>query len=127
MTLLLDSTILIDVLCSRPKQIDLVANWAMAGHTLSTSVVNAAEVYAGMRLGEEDRTRAFLEGLACLPVTESIAERAGILKNSWARRGKTLSLIDTIVAATALEYGLVLVTDNRKDFPMPELEFFPLG
>jgi predicted nucleic acid-binding protein len=31
-----------------------------------------------------------------------------------------------IVAATALEYGLVLVTDNRKDFPMPGIEFFPL-
>jgi predicted nucleic acid-binding protein len=28
------------------------------------------------------------------------------------------------IAATAVEYDLVLLTDNRKDFPMPELKFY---
>jgi predicted nucleic acid-binding protein len=31
-----------------------------------------------------------------------------------------------IIAATALERGLTLMTDNRGDFPIPELELFPL-
>jgi predicted nucleic acid-binding protein len=30
-----------------------------------------------------------------------------------------------VVAATALEHNLALVTANRKDFPMPELKFYP--
>lgn len=49
-----------------------------------------------------------------------------MLRNEAARRGTTLALADVIVAATALEYGLTLMTDNRKDFPIPELKFFDL-
>ena len=32
-----------------------------------------------------------------------------------------------IVAATALEHGLTLMTDNRKDFSFPELKIYPLA
>jgi hypothetical protein len=31
-----------------------------------------------------------------------------------------------MVAATVLEHGLTLMTDNPKDFPLPELHFYPL-
>jgi hypothetical protein len=48
-----------------------------------------------------------------------------IIECTWARKGKILGVVDAIVAATALEHGLMLVTDNRKDFPMPEIAFFP--
>jgi predicted nucleic acid-binding protein len=30
-----------------------------------------------------------------------------------------------MVAATALEHGLALMTDNRKDFPIPEISLYP--
>ena len=79
-----------------------------------------------MRVGEEKRTEAFLSSLDCYPITAAIARRAGSLKSAWAQKGKTLSLADMIVAATALEHGLALMTDNRKDFPLPELNFYPL-
>ncbi|SNT09490.1 hypothetical protein SAMN05421770_104138 [Granulicella rosea] len=59
-------------------------------------------------------------------LTPGIAVRAGRLQYAWARKGRTLGLPDMIVAATALEYDLTLMTDNRKDFPMPELKFFDL-
>jgi len=62
---------------------------------------------------------------SCFPVTYSIAERGGRLRNDWARKGRTLGLADMVVAATALEHNLALVTANRKDFPMPELKFYP--
>jgi predicted nucleic acid-binding protein len=62
----------------------------------------------------------------CYPITGAVARRAGSLKSAWAQKGKTLSLADMIVAATALEHGLSLMTDNRKDFPLPELRFHPL-
>lgn len=60
-------------------------------------------------------------------MTGAIARRAGSLKRAWALKGRTLSLADLIVAATALEHGLALMTDNRKDFPIPELNFYPLS
>ena len=46
--------------------------------------------------------------------------------NQWACKGRTLALADTIVAAAAIENHCVLMTDNRKDFPMPELDLYPL-
>lgn len=56
----------------------------------------------------------------------AIARRAGKLKNTYARLGQTLALDDTIVAATALEHGLTLMTDNRRDFPQPDLKLYDL-
>jgi len=79
-----------------------------------------------MRTGEEAATEQFVSGLECLELNVSEARHAGQLKNSWQKKGRTLTLADTIVAAVAIEHRCVLLTDNRKDFPMPELALFPL-
>ncbi len=126
MILLLDSTVLIDVLRERKGRRELLVELVRGGHTLATSAINICEVYAGMRPEEEARTEAFLSGLECYPLTGSIARRAGSLKSAWARRGTTLSLADMLVAATALEVGAELMTDNRKDFPVDGLKIYPL-
>ena len=51
---------------------------------------------------------------------------AGLIKNEWAQKGRTLAIPDVLIAATALAHRLVLMTDNRKDFPMPQLVIYPL-
>ena len=126
MIVLLDTTVLIDVLRARLNRRHLLAELVENGHTLSTTAINIGEVYAGMRQGEETETEAFLSSLDCYPLTAMVARRAGSLKSSWAQKGQTLSLADMIVAATALEHGLTLMTDNRKDFPIRELNFYLL-
>ena len=125
MRLLLDSTVLIDVLRGRTAALSLLTEAVRSGHELGTSAINLAEVYSGMRAGEESKTQAFLENITCFPITPAIGERGGRLRNTWARKGITLGLADMVIAATALDYGLTLVTDNRKDFPMPEISFYP--
>ena len=85
---------------------------------LATTAINLAEIHAGMRPGEEVRTEKFLEGLECYPITKVIARRAGKLKWEWSQKGRTMALDDMLIAATALEYGLTLMTDNQMDFPM---------
>jgi len=40
--------------------------------------------------------------------------------------GRTLTLADTVIAAVAMERGCAVMTDNRRDFPMPELQLYPL-
>lgn len=126
MILLLDTTVLIDVLRARQNRRVLLADLVAGGHLLATSAINLAEVYAGMQSGEKSKTEAFLVSLECYPMTATIARRAGALKNESAHKGRTLSLADMIVAATALEHGLTLMTDNRKDFSFPELNVYPL-
>jgi predicted nucleic acid-binding protein len=126
MRLLLDTSVLIDVLRLRRGRRAWLAELVRAGHSLETSALNFAEVYAGMRPEEEERTKAFLDALLCHEITATAGEIAGRLKSQWSRRGRTLTLADTIVAAVAIEQGCALVTDNRKDFPMRELHMYEL-
>lgn len=125
MRLLLDTPILIDALRDRHERRELLAGLVRGEHTLATSALNFAEVYAGMRPGEEAGTEAFLGALDCYEITAVIGRLAGKLKKQWAVKGRTLALADTIVAATALENDCALMTDNGKDFPMPELRRYP--
>ena len=46
---------------------------------------------------------------------------AGEFQCDYFRKGATLNLADVTIAAVALTHGLTLLTENRKDFPMPEL------
>jgi predicted nucleic acid-binding protein len=126
MQLMLDTSVLIDALRLRRGRRQWLAELVRAGHTLATSALNLAEVYAGMLPEEEARTKAFLNALQCHEITASVAETAGKLKSQWARQGRTLTLADTLIAAVALEQGCPLATDNRKDFPMPRLQLYEL-
>lgn len=51
-----------------------------------------------------------------LPITETVAERWGRLTSQQRLRGRQITMADGLIAATALEHGLTLVTRNTKDF-----------
>jgi predicted nucleic acid-binding protein len=127
MIILLDTTILIDVLRNRGTRRDLLANLVEQGHSLATSAINVAEIYAGMRPHEASETDRFLRSIESYPITHAIARHAGTLKFAHSKKGQTLSLADMIVAATTLMHGASLLTDNRKDFPIAGLSIHPLS
>ena len=126
MHFLLDTSVLIDVLRLRRGRRELLAELARRGHRLATTALNVAELYAGMRPEEEARTEEFLDLLDCYALTAAAGRLAGSLKCKYAKKGRTLTLADTIVAAIAMEERCTLMTDNRKDFPMPELDCYNL-
>lgn len=126
MRLLLDTSVLIDVLRGRNRRREFLADLVRSGHNLSTTTVNIAEIYGGMRPTEESSTEALLRELKSLELNGSAAKLAGKLKALWQRKGHTLGLVDAIVAAIAIESGSILVTDNRRDFPMSEVQLYPL-
>lgn len=126
-SILLDTTVLIDALRNRNQRRRLLATLAASGQQLATSTVNIAEVYGGLRPGEEQDTAQLLNQLDWYPVTAEVAERAGHLKAALRRMGETRSITDMIVAATALENGFTVATDNQKDFQIPGLVLFPLS
>lgn len=121
-TYLLDTSVLIDALRGVRGRAEELAHLVEDGHLLACSVITVAEVYAGMRPRERAATETLLDSLETHDVTRQIAERAGLLRRTWAARGKTLALADLLIASTALGLGLVLVTDNTRDFPMKELQ-----
>lgn len=58
------------------------------------------------------------------PITKAIADRWAVLAAQTQRKGITLANIDGLIAATALEHGLTLVTRNVKDFAGIEVPLY---
>jgi predicted nucleic acid-binding protein len=120
-TYLLDTSVIIDVLRGVRRRAERVERLLADGHLLACTAINVAEVFAGMRPKERGPTVALLASLEHYDITRELAEKAGTLRREWANRGRTLTLPDCLIAAAALTHGLVLVTDNTKDFPMHDL------
>lgn len=106
--LLLDTDILIDHLRGRRRaQLDDAA----------TSVITRTELFAGGER-QEPAVEALLGRLTELSVTPEVARRAGSI-----RRETGLAVADALIAATALEHGLPLMTRNRRHFErVPDVE-----
>ena len=49
-------------------------------------------------------------------MTKAIGDRWAALSARAQEKGLQLALLDGLIAATALEYGLIVVTRNTKDF-----------
>lgn len=51
-----------------------------------------------------------------LPVTEGVAERWGELSAEASRHGRSVHVVDGLIAATAHVFGLTVITRNVGDF-----------
>lgn len=78
-------------------------------HRIHYSVVTRAELFAGSSVTEA--TAALLAPFKEIDINRAVAERAGRI-----RRESGVRLPDALIAATAIEHGLSLVTRNRSDF-----------
>jgi len=113
---LLDTNVLIQALRRNLSVLDWL-DAVRTTHYLYTSVVSWTEVLAGMHPHEEQITREILASITSLPVTDVIADRAGRMIYERARKGFQVSFPDALIAATALEHDLTLVTTDVKHFP----------
>lgn len=123
---LLDTTFIIDVLNGKRNRASIMKELIAEQHELVCCAINVAEIYAGMRASEKDKTEALLRNLEYVPISWEASRLAGHLKQEWASNGKTLSLADLIIAAVCMTEALTLITDNRKDFAMAGLTLHPL-
>jgi predicted nucleic acid-binding protein len=87
-------------------------------HPWRISVVTYLELAQGCR--SKDELQQLKRGLAqkdteVLPLTSAISERAIKLIDTYALSGG-LQLADALIAATALEYSLTVLTANAKHF-----------
>lgn len=117
MTVLVDTSILIDYLRGHPEAADLLERERQDG-VLHASEITRLEVLAGMRDREQDRTRALLSALRWHPVDEAVAEKAGELGRSWLPSHRDIDGADLAIAATAVLLEGRLLTLNVRHFPM---------
>jgi predicted nucleic acid-binding protein len=113
---LIDTDVAIDFLRRRPYARILLDYWAGKG-LLAISALTHLEIYRGMKEGEEKATVEFLDGLTSIGVDLPVARRAGVMMKGLIAGGKTACMADAIIAATAIQLGAPLLTNNVERYP----------
>jgi predicted nucleic acid-binding protein len=121
MTYLPDTNILIDVLSGKSETGELLRRLVTDGHELASCAVTVAEVHSVIHPKDSAAVERFLSSLRWYDITPAVAVRAGQLRYAQARKGVTLALPDTLIAALVMEYRLTIITNNRRHFSIPGL------
>jgi hypothetical protein len=128
MPLLLDTTVLIDVLRDRPAaaRVDALLD---AREIPYICAVTAEEVMRGLRPGEHGRANRLVAGFKVAPLRVIEGALAGTWRREYAERGITLQQSDCLIAAAAAGIRATLATGNPKHFPMDlvTVEHWPVG
>jgi predicted nucleic acid-binding protein len=120
MVRLIDTDILIDHLRGRAESSEFLTACLAAEDHLLCSVVTCAELFAGMRAGEDSAIRALLSVFGVVPIDATIAEAAGAYRRDLGKSHGVM-LPDALLAATAKTKGATLMTKNTKHYPMSDL------
>ena len=115
MSVLWDTSVVIDILRGHGPAL---AYARTLGELPRCSEITRVEVMRGVRSSERRMTERMFGSIVWLDVNEAIARRAGDLGRMWRRSHQGIATADLIVAGTAAEHGLDLVTLNVKHFPM---------
>jgi predicted nucleic acid-binding protein len=125
---LLDSTVLIDVLRGRSAA-QRLREMRRTGDEPWVCAISVEEIWRGIREHEEPAVRRLFRGLRLAPLGVAEGELAGTWRRSLANKGVTVHQADCLVAAAAIGVGAGLATGNPADFPMLEdrLQHWPVG
>jgi predicted nucleic acid-binding protein len=126
---LLDTTVLIDYLKGRPGAVSRVERMEASGDVPYTCAVSVEEVSRGLRSHEEHDLVTLLAGLEVAPLGVPEGRLAGFWRRTAAKRGRTSSQSDALIAAAAVGVEARLATGNPRDFRFPgvDVEHWPAG
>ena len=118
---LLDTDILNEVLKQRNSHVVAHASAYFQIHgRFAISALARYEIIRGLRdanaTTQLSRFATFCQNSLVLPITDCILDRAANLWVAARQGGHSRSDADTIIAATALEHDLILVTGNTSHF-----------
>jgi len=121
MPYLVDSDWVIDHLANVPAAVELLSRLARDG--IAISIITYMEAYQGiLRSPTSTVARSALDRLLgmvpVLPVSRPVARRCAELREALRVQGRRVNqrALDLLIAATALEHTLMLVTRNRDDY-----------
>ena len=121
--ILLDSDVIIAWLRGHDPFADLIPTLLTRGEVLTWTPVSVAEIFAGVRKGEEQQIENLFLVLEPLSLSAEIGRTAGQYMKSYSR-SHGVELADALVAATAHFNGLPLWTLNKRHYPMRDIRFF---
>ena len=121
---LVDTDILINFLRGK-ETAGYYLNSLLEDSTVYCSAITIAEIQAGMKDHEKDKTNALIDGLNIVEVNKEIAEKAGYYIRT--QKKQLLELNDCFTAATAFSKRAVLATGNGKHCPMEDIRKVIVG
>lgn len=131
MKFLVDANVLSEV--TRPNPSANVLEWLRANAAeIAVDPVILGELRYGILLLPKGRKRTELDGwfaggvetLHCLPWDRAVGLRWAELLAFLKKRGTPIPVKDSMIAATALTHGLIVVTRNTMDFEKAKIPTF---
>ncbi|HEY6768923.1 MAG TPA: type II toxin-antitoxin system VapC family toxin [Candidatus Sulfotelmatobacter sp.] len=132
---LLDTNCISESIRKRPES--RVVSWlrAVDESLLYLSVLTLGEIRKGAAMFPDSKRRAHLEtwlesdlrvrfAERILGVDAEIADRWGLLTAQAQHKGRPLAAVDGLIAATALEHNLTIVSRNVSDFDGTDVPVF---
>jgi predicted nucleic acid-binding protein len=125
MAFLCDTNVISEVMKRSPHP--SVKEWLSQQEFVFVSVITLEEITCGLIYKDARRQREWFERFVqwrcnLLPITNAIAKRCGTLRGQFRQRGIIRTQADLLIAATAYEHHLVLVTRNMGDFEECEIQ-----
>ncbi|NUS68280.1 MAG: tRNA(fMet)-specific endonuclease VapC [Ensifer adhaerens] len=116
---MLDTNICIYTVKNRPQQVREAFN-RHYGQMCISSVSLMELIYGAERSAMPERDLSVIEGFAArlevLNYDQAAASHTGQLRAELARSGKPIGPYDQLIAGHARSHGLILVTNNRREF-----------
>jgi tRNA(fMet)-specific endonuclease VapC len=120
---LVDTDWVIHYLNGHPEIVARIQHLITQG--LALSFVSLAELYEGIFHSRdpqksEQGLQGFLRGVELLGIDDAITRIFGRERGRLRAQGKTIGDFDLLIGATALHYGLTVLTNNRRHFELIE-------
>lgn len=115
MSVVLDTNVLVDQLRGSEAAFAYLAS--LKARPIC-SEISRIEIIQGLRSSERRVANRVFATIAWVPISESVARRAGELGRRWRRSHPGIGVADLTIAATTEELDADLATSNVKHFPM---------
>jgi toxin FitB len=131
MTYLIDANVLSEIIKPRPNE--RVIEWLGANEAdFLVDPIVLGELAIGILVLPRGRKRARLESwfaavvarIDCLSWDAAVSQRWAQLVADLRRKGRSLPVLDSMIAASALAHGLTLATRNVRDFQKAAVQVF---
>jgi hypothetical protein len=122
-TVLLDTSVLVDHLRGDRRAVQLLDDLVMTDQAVWAATPTRTELLAGIRPSERQGLERLFAALAWVDIDSAIADDAGELSRRHRRSHVGIGTVDYLIAAAARSLRARLVTLKVRHFPMfPNLE-----